>query len=308
MNLDGILPPIATTFLDEALDLHGVRTNVQRWLQTEIRGLVVLGSNGEAAHVSDDEAVRLIAAVRADVPRDRLVIAGVGRSSTRLTIAAARAAAHEGVDAVLVLTPSAFKTQMTGDALARYYTAVADASPVPVLLYNFASATGVSLPLATAVALSAHPNIIAMKESGGDIGLIADLVTQTSSDFPIVVGSAPTLYASLCVGVTGAIVAVANVVPDLCVRLHHLVRAGRHAEALSLQRALTPLARAVTQTYGVAGLKAAMDLAGYVGGLPRAPLVAIPPAVTAELRGHLDRLREWTDREAAAAGRDRGAS
>jgi 4-hydroxy-2-oxoglutarate aldolase len=272
VNLDGILPPCSTPFRDDEVDLDGLRANLRRALRTDLRGVVMLGSNGEAPFIDQDELERIVAAARDDVPPDRLLIVGTGRQSTRQTRIASRAAARAGADAVLVLTPSVFRAQMTPDVLVRHYRAVADDAPVPVLLYNHPAATGVNLTPAIARTLAEHPNIVGIKESSGDIGVVADLVTHARPDFHVVVGVAPTLYPSLICGAEGGVVAVANVVPDLCVRLHALVRAGRHEEALTLQRAITPLARAVTTTYGVAGLKFAMEIAGYVGGPPRAPL------------------------------------
>jgi 4-hydroxy-2-oxoglutarate aldolase len=161
---------------------------------------------------------------------------------------------------------------------------VADHSPVPVLLYDFPQSFGVTLPIATIAALAEHPNVVGMKESSGDIAQIADQVSATPGRFEVVVGSAPTLYASLVVGAVGGVVAVANVVPEVCVRLYELVRAGDHAGALALQRRLTPLARAVTAGHGVPGLKAAMTLAGYRGGLPRPPLSPLPEPARADLQ------------------------
>jgi 4-hydroxy-2-oxoglutarate aldolase len=290
VNLEGILPPVATPFRDDGIDLPGLRANVQKWMRTGLRGLVVLGSNGEAPYVDEAEAVEVIAATREWVPRDRLLIAGTGKASTRQTIRASRDAARAGADAVLVLTPASFKPQMTGEALLHHYRAVADESPVPVLLYNFPAATGVTLAVETTRALCEHPNIVGVKESSGDLAVVGDLVATTPDRFQVVVGAAPTLFASLAVGANGGVVAVANVVPDLCVRLHALTRAGRHDEAVALQRALTPLARAVTTLYGVPGLKAAMELAGYVGGAPRSPLVPVPPDVRENLAGMLNAL------------------
>ena len=276
MNLDGILPPVATPFTPGGdLDLAALSENATRLMRTGLRGLVVLGSNGEAPFIERDELPRITEAARAAVPSDRLLIVGTGAQSTRQTMDSTRAAAEAGADAVLVLTPSAFKPQLTADVLIAHYRAVADASPVPVLLYNFPAATGVTLPVSAVERLAAHPNIVGVKESSGDVGVVADLVSRTPDGFTVVVGSAPTLYASLALGADGGVVAVANVIPDLCVRLHGLVRDGRHDEARVLQRAITPLARAVTTEHGVTGLKAAMDAAGYRGGTPRLPL---PPA------------------------------
>jgi len=286
VNLDGILPPFATPFTsDGEVDLRACADNAARMMRTGLRGLVVLGSNGEAPFVDLDELTRIVQAARDVVPADRLLIVGTGRQSTRQTLAATRAAGAAGADAVLVLTPSVFRPQMTADVLSAHYRAVADDSPVAVLLYNFPAATGVTLPVTAVEGLAAHPNIVGIKESSGDVGIVADLVSRTPDDFTVVVGSAPTLYASLALGADGGVVAVANVIPDLCVRLHTLVRAGRHHEALALQRAITPLARAVTSEYGVAGLKAAMDVAGYRGGTPRLPLAPVSDEVRRKIAG-----------------------
>jgi 4-hydroxy-2-oxoglutarate aldolase len=275
LDLDGILPPVATPFADEDIDLAAMRHNVTRWMRTGLRGLVLLGTNGESPFVDEEEAVRLVAATREHVPADRVLVVGTARQSTRATIASSRAAAAAGADAVLVLTPSVFRAQMTGEALSAHYRAIADASPVPVLLYNFPAATGVTLSVPMVAQLAAHPNIAGIKESSGDLAVVGELVARTPADFHVVVGAAPTLYASLLVGADGGVVAIANVVPELCVKLHRLVRERRLDEALVLQQALTPLATAVTGGFGVPGLKAAMAIAGYRAGVPRRPL---PPA------------------------------
>jgi 4-hydroxy-2-oxoglutarate aldolase len=288
MILSGIYPPIATPFKNDEVDYAGLRHNVKRWMGTGLRGLLALGSNGEAAFVDEDEAERLVATVREGVPRDRVLLAGTGRQSTRATIAATTRAAKAGADAVLVLTPFYFKAQMTPDALVDHYQAVADASPVPVLLYNFTNVTGLNMAPDTVAALSAHPNIAGLKDSNGDVGQVAAVVARVPADFTVLVGSAATLYPAMTVGASGGIVAVANVVPDACVRLYDLVRAGRHGEARVLQQRLTPLANAVTGGYSIAGLKAAMEIAGYVGGDVRRPLRPAKP----EARDVLQRLIE----------------
>jgi 4-hydroxy-2-oxoglutarate aldolase len=291
VNLRGIFPPIATPFTaDGDVDFEALRFNVGRWMATSLRGLVVLGTTGEAAHVTPDEAERIIGAVREGVPADRVLIAGAGQDATRAAIAACRRAASAGANAVLVRTPSAFKTLMNGEALLRHYRAVADESPVPVLLYNFTAAFGVNLPTATIAQLAGHPNIIGMKESSGDLTQITEQVHQTRSDFIVLVGSAPTLYASLCVGAQGGVVASANVIPDLFIDLMDAAARGDHAEALRLQVAVTALSLAVTTGWGIPGLKAAMSLAGYRGGWPRAPLSPASDVVVNELRGLLAAL------------------
>lgn len=272
MDLHGIFPPVTTPFQGDEIDFRAFKQNLQRYMTTRLAGVVVLGSNGEAPYLGDQEAERLIAAARDLVPADRRLIAGAGNESTREAIAAVKRAAGAGADVVLVRTPAYYKTQMTADVFVRHFNAVADASPVPVLLYDAPMFTGVTLPVAAVAKLAEHPNIIGLKESAPDVALVADFVSNTPRDFQVLVGSAPTLYPSLCVGAIGGIVAIACVVPDVCVRLLTLVQDGRHDEALLLQRQLTPLARSVTAAYGIGGLKAALDLVGYVGGNPRAPL------------------------------------
>jgi len=287
----GVFTPVVTPFTSsDTIDEAAMRSNVAQWMKTSLHGLVVLGSNGEAPQLDEEEGDRVIAIAREGVPRDRAFIVGTGRESTRATVAATRRAAALGADAVLVRTPSFFKPQMTTDVFVRHYTDVAETSPVPVLLYNVSIFTGVSLQPEAVEQLAAHPNIIGMKESGSDIGLIAEFASRTPADFTILGGSATMLLYSLSAGCAGAIVALASLVPDACVTLWTLVREGRLQEAHALQRKLMPLARSIGGGHGVPGLKAALDLMGYRGGFPRPPLRPVPPAVIDTIRGQLDAL------------------
>lgn len=287
----GIFTPIVTPFTaDDAVDEAALERNVGRWLKTPLTGLVVLGSNGEAPQLEDVEADRIIDIVRAEVPVDRPLIAGTGRESTRATIAATRRAAAAGIDAALVRTPSFFKAQMTSDLLVRHYSEVADASPIPVLLYNVTMFTGVNMQPDAVERLSAHPNIVGLKESGSDIGQITEFVSRTPDDFTVLAGSSTTLYHALCAGCDGAVLALAMLLPDECVRMRELVAERRFDDALILQRQLTPLAKSVGTTYGVAGLKAALDLKGYEGGLPRPPLRPVTQPVIDTITRQLQEL------------------
>jgi len=292
MNLSGIYPPIATPFRNDEVDYAGLTHNVRRWMTTGVRGLLALGSNGEAACVDEDEAERIVATAREGVPRDRVLLAGTGRQSTRATIEATTRAARAGADAVLVLTPYFLKSQMTPDAFVEHFRAVADASPVPVLLYNNTSVTSVNLPPDAVAALSAHPNIVGLKDSNGDVGQVAATIARVPPAFTLLTGSAATLFPSMMVGAAGAIIAVANVVPDVCVKLYDLVRAGNYDEARLLQRRLTPLAQAVAGGYSIPGLKVAMEIAGYVGGDVRRPLRPAKPEAREVLRRLYDELMD----------------
>jgi 4-hydroxy-2-oxoglutarate aldolase len=291
VDLSGVFLPIPTPFtIDGPVDHTALGGNVDRWMRTRLTGLVVLGSNGEAPLLEDAEADAVIDTVRQRVPRDRPLIGGVGRESTAATIAAARRAARLGVDVVLARTPSFFKNVMNSDAFVRHYTAVADASPVPVLLYNVTVYTGVNLLPEAVERLACHPNIIGVKESNSDIVQLSETITRTGETFIVLCGSLLTLYASLSAGAAGAVLGPAGVVPDLCVDIFELVGRQRHAEALALQRRITPLARLLGAQHGVAGLKYALDQIGYVGGPTRAPLGSVPPEAQTQIRDQLTAL------------------
>lgn len=282
--LAGLYAPIVTPFRNEAVDDAALRRNVEKYLQTRLTGLVVLGSNGEHVMLDDSEAERVIAAARSAMPSTRPLIAGTGAESTRATIAATQRAARAGADAVLVRTPSFFKALMTSDVYVRHYVAVAEASPVPVLLYNVSMFTGVTLPPDAVGLLAEHPNIIGMKESGSDAALLGEYIARSGPEFFVLAGSGVTYFTGLVAGAAGAVLALAGVVPELCADLLDYVRAGRIAEARALQRRLTPLARAIGGQFGVPAVKAALDLLGFEGGVPRAPLGPAPRAVVESLR------------------------
>ena len=285
MTVNGIFPPIPTPF-DRAsgdVDRRALSANVRRWMQTGLVGILALGSNGEAALLDEAEADLVVATAREAMPPDRLLIVGTGRESTRATIAATKRAAAGGAGAVLVRTPSYFKGQMTTPVLVDFYTAVADASPVPVLLYNLPGATGVTLGWPVVSTLAEHPNIVGMKETSPELERLGQFVTLRGGAFSVLCGWAPVVYPALVAGAAGAILAVANVLPDECVALYDHVVAGRHPEALAVQRQITTLAQLVTTSYGVPGLKAALEMAGYEGGPARPPLRPLASAAHDEI-------------------------
>jgi 4-hydroxy-2-oxoglutarate aldolase len=291
MNLSGVFAPLPTPFDDQdRADTARLTKAIARWVTTPLTGFVVLGSNGEAVLMDDFESDRVIVAAREAVPRGRTLIIGAGRESTQAAIKAAKRAAEHGADAVLVRTPGFFKNQMTTDAFVRHYPAVADASPVPVLLYNFTALTGVNLLPAAVSKLATHPNIIGMKESGGDVAVIADLVNGTPRGFAVLAGTTSTFYAALCVGAAGGILAVACVAPEACARLYELTKAAKPDEARALQQRLMPLARLLGAAYGVPGLKAALNIAGYDVGVPRPPLAPVPDAAIEAIHAAIDSL------------------
>ena len=291
MNISGLFHPLVTPFTpDGDLDTRGLAANAERYLKTPLTGLVVLGSNGEQPQLDDDECERAIGAVRERVPKDRPLLAGIGRESTRATIAAARRAAGAGADAVIARTPSFYNKKKTSDAFVQHFTEVADASPVPVILYNVTFYTAVTLGADAVAKLSHHPNIIGIKESGNDMQLLGDYLAGAKPGFTVLCGSATSYFSALVLGVHGAVLALSGIVPNECAELGALVRAGKIDEARALQRRLMPMARAIGTSHGVPALKAALSLLGFAAGPPRPPLGPAPPAVVEMLRGELVKL------------------
>lgn len=287
----GIYTPMATPFAaDGGLDPSALARNIETYLDSPLTGLVVLGSNGEAAQLNDEEADLAIKTAREAMPRGRPLLAGTGRESTVATIAATMRAADLGVDAVMVRTPSFYKGQMTTDAFVRHYSEVADRSPVPVFLYNVTIYTGVNLLPDAVATLSRHQNIVGIKETNSEMVQFGEHLSKAEDGFTVLAGSAATYYSALALGAHGAVLAVAGVAPKMCVDIFTAVREGHYQEARQLHRKLAPLAKLVGTQYGVPGLKAALDLCGYVGGAPRPPLQPVPPSAIDQIREQLASL------------------
>jgi len=288
-RLRGIFPPLVTPFTSEgALDLKAFEANLEAYADTGLAGFLVLGSNGEANVLEESEKLELIRAARR-LAGDKPLLAGAGLESTRATIALTRKAADAGADAVLVLSPFYFKARMTDEALCRHFEAVAEASPVPVLLYSVPAVTGASLSLGVVTAFLQHSNVAGIKESSGDIALLGRIAAAAPGSFAAICGSGPVIYPALCVGARAGILAVACCCPRQAAALHAAYEAGDHVRARGLQEALLPLAAAVSSGHGVPGLKAAMELAGFRGGSVRAPLLPVAGSVREELGALLRR-------------------
>jgi 4-hydroxy-2-oxoglutarate aldolase len=276
----GIYPPLPTFFDDqEELDLATLQRHIRRLQNSGIAGYVLMGTNGEAVHLTTDERSQVIEAAReaignGDEDGDSLpLLAGCGDQSTRTTLAHCRQAARYGADAALVLPPFYYKGRMNSAALIAHYRAVADDSPLPVLLYNMPGASaGVDLDAETVCALAEHPNIIGVKDSAGNIAKLAQIVAHVPDSFRVFVGSASYLLPALVVGAVGAVTALANVFPQEVCLLQALFEAGELEEARTLQARIIPANAAVTTIYSVPGLKAALEISAGYGGKPRRPL------------------------------------
>jgi 4-hydroxy-2-oxoglutarate aldolase len=288
-DLAGILLPTTTPF-DDNLQISppDITSNIQAWRAHGVIGFVVLGSTGERVHLDEREYLEVIEVSRAAT--DSVLIAGAGQQSTINTIIEIKNAARAGADAVLVITPYFYRPAMTQETLVNYYTAVADAAPVPVLLYSMPPLTGIKIEPETVARLSEHPNIIGVKDSSNDVAGFRRTVELCASDFAVMTGNGTVLLDALRAGATGGILAVGCVVPDVCVEIFRLFGAQEVERAERLQQELTPLASAVTTKYGIGGLKAALDFAGFRGGAVRAPLRAPDEAARGEIKAALNRI------------------
>lgn len=288
-DLNGILLPTTTPF-----DPHGeilysaIRANLRDWSARGVAGFVVLGSTGERVHLDEREYLMVIEDSRAVINEDLALIAGAGQQSTVATINEIRKATEAGADAVLVITPNYYRSAIKQDTLLNYYTAVADGSPVPVLLYSMPALTGIKIEPETIARLSEHPNIVGVKDSSNDVSAFAETVRLCPAGFAVMTGNGTVLLDALHAGATGGILAVGCVVPDVCVEIFRAFNAGEVDRADALQSKLTPLATAVTTKFGIGGLKVALDLAGYQGGSVRAPLRMPDDSARQEIAGLLE--------------------
>ncbi len=288
--LRGVFPAVVTPFSpDGDIAEEAFRRNLQRWNQFDLAGYLVVGSTGESVCLSADERARLVVWAREEIPAEKTLIVGTGQECTRATIASTCQAADLGADVALVVTPSYFKPDLDADAFVRHYLAVADASPIPILLYNVPVFTGVRLPVAAVRSLAEHDNILGMKDSEGNIGQIVEIVNSVPDEFQLLVGSTSSFLSALVQGAVGAILAIANIAPQACVDVYCATRENDLATANDVHARLLLLGRAIAP-FGIGGWKAALDVLGYQGGVPRMPLVYPDPAGVSNIRRALLQL------------------
>ncbi|MGH7264108.1 MAG: dihydrodipicolinate synthase family protein [Candidatus Rokuibacteriota bacterium] len=274
VSFEGVYPPVLTPFRGDDVAHDKLAANLRRLHEHPLAGYVMLGSTGEFPLLSEAEKERILATARAEIPRDRLLVAGTGGESTPAAIRLTKRAAELGADAALIITPSYYKGMMKPPALIRHYRALADASPLPVLLYNFPANTGINLEPDTVARLAEHPNIRGIKDSSGNVPQAAETIRLTPKSFQVLVGSPIAFLPALMLGAAGGILAVANVAPRECCEIWRLAQAGQWGEAREIVYRISPLATGIAARYGIGGLKAALDLLGSYGGAPRGPLPA----------------------------------
>ena len=293
MKLHGIFPPITTPFNREGeIWKAKVQHNVEKWNLTGLSGYVVCGSTGESVMLTTEEKIQLWEWVAQWAAPEKLLIAGTGVESVRETVELTNRAAAIGYKAAMVRTPHYYKNLINNaNAQMLYFRAVADQTKIPIFIYNWPQITGVDIPAEAVAELSHHPNIIAIKESSGNLEKVMQMIREVKKGFQVLTGSAPTLAPSLAVGAVGAVLAFANAAPYAAISIWEAHRTRESAAALDWQNRIGRAAYLVTTKYGVPGLKYAMDLAGYYGGPPRLPLTVPTPEAKKEIEEAFADLR-----------------
>ena len=284
-NLSGIFPPLTTTFTDDELDLSKLIRNVKRYETREFSGYVLFGSNGESVFLTREEKLQIISAVREQTKK--ILIAGTGSDSIKDTISLTNEAAEKGANYALIISPSFYKSEMKHHSFLNYYIRVAESVMIPVIIYNVPKFTNVNIEPETILELAKHPNIAGLKDSTENTARISEIVAKVPKSFKVIVGTASALYPGLMAGAVGGILALANIAPDECMQIFIRYVEGKNKEALEIQNRMIPVNRAITTKFGIAGLKAAMDLLGYEGGNPRLPLEPLNEAQILELKMNL---------------------
>ena len=291
MDLSGIFPALTTPFAgDGTVSLADLKHNIQQYNRTGLAGYVVIGSTGESVLLSKSEAESVLITVKEAAAPGKKLIAGTGAESTAETIERTKRAAELGYDVALVKTPYYYKPAYKPENYIAHYRRVADASPIPVMLYSVPQFTGVALEPPEVAKLAEHPNIIGIKESSGNVQRVAEIIASVPSNFQVLVGSAATIYPSIIVGARGAILALASALPEKCVALYELIRQGQHQKARELHEVILRASKLAVSECGIAGVKYVMDQRGYRGGLPRLPLLPLKDEQKKRLNALLETL------------------
>jgi 4-hydroxy-2-oxoglutarate aldolase len=292
-DLGGIIAAIPTPFdANEELALDALASDITRWNATRLDGYTVLGTTGEFVSLTTDEKKRVIERARSAIPANKTMLAGTGEESTRATVALSRWAGEIGCDYAIVVTPHYARMMFSRDSLRQHYDRVADASPIPIVIYHIPQCTGVDLSPQTVAEIAEHDNVAGIKDSSGNVFALQEMRRLCPADFVILTGGAHVLHAALSVGADGAILAEACSAPELCVELRDAFEAGDLARARALQERLANFNRILIGKYGISGVKALLETQGFSGGPTRSPLTPLSREAVAELVAALELATE----------------
>jgi len=279
MDFSGVFAALTTPFAaDDSVAIADLKENIQRYNATALAGYAVQGSTGESVLLSRGEWDSVLVAAKEAASPQKKLLAGTGVESTAETISRTKRAAELGYHAALVKTPYYYKPMYKPDVYIAHYRRVADASPIPVLLYSVPQFTGISLEASEVAVLAEHPNIVGIKESSGHVQRVAEMIAATPASFQVLTGGAAVLFPSLAVGAKGAILALASALPEKCAELYEITRRGQIDAARELQKTLLRASKLIVSELGIPGVKFVMDQRGYRGGAPRLPLLPVAEA------------------------------
>ncbi len=280
----GVYAPIVTVFdKEENIRLEDIAYNVHIYNSMPLSGYMPLGSNGEFQGLTDREALAVLRTVCREKASDRLVLGGCGRESVKKTVEFIKRAADEGLDCAFILPPHYFAKQITDDGLVAYYYAVADRSPIPLVVYNAPKfSSGLIITPEVCRRLAAHPNIAALKNSSPVPN--RDYVGPESEDFCVIAGNIGNFYSGLNEGAVGGVLSTASYLPEYCGKLYSLVKEGRNAEAAELNAFLQRVSQLTAGPLAVPGVKCGMTARGMRGGHVRLPLVDLDSGREAQFR------------------------
>lgn len=274
-DFKGVFAALSTPFVGDKVSAEKLRENIRKYNKIDLAGYVILGSTGESVYLSDEESEKLVQAAKESASQGKKIIAGTARESTQATLEFTNRMAGLGIDAALVRTPSYYRSLLDRKALMTHYLTIADKSQIPVIIYNIPRFTGISVEPDLLIELSKHRNIAGIKDSSGNLSSLGEAIPHISPQFNILLGHGGLFLQGLLLGARGGILALASVAPAHCVKLYNLFSEKKLEEAFKLQLELIPLNKALIQTYGIPGIKYALNVLGYSGGPPRLPLLPL---------------------------------
>ncbi|XP_065223408.1 4-hydroxy-2-oxoglutarate aldolase, mitochondrial-like [Planococcus citri] len=295
INLSGVIVAIATPFqenVQQSVDYDKLKKNVAIWEKIPLAGYCIGGSYGEWPYLTSEEKIEILKTVKTLAHPSKFVMAGTTSESTKQSLELSLAVAEAGADAILLQTPHYFRARMTQNSIIEHFTTIADAIPIPVVIYNNPGTTGIDISVDTIEILSKHPNICGVKD--GNVFKLGAIVEKTKDkDFQVLASSAGDFLPALLVGCSGGMSGLAGILGGPICEMYSLARANEWHKAAEIQKRLVLPDFLLLREYGPPALKAAMDMLGYYGGSCRKPLLPLDAEVISKIRqvlqasGHL---------------------
>jgi len=289
MSFGQVLTAMVTPFDQNGdVDFDATRALVNYLIENGTDGLVVAGTTGESPTLSTEEKIELFKFV-VDVVGGRIpVIAGTGSNNTRASISLTKQAEATGVDGIMLVAPYYNKPSQEG--MYQHFTAIAESTSLPVMLYNIPGRSVVNMSVETIVRLSQIPNIVAIKEANGNLDAMAEVISQTPSDFTLYSGDDGLTLPVLSIGGAGVVSVASHIIGNEMQEMINLFKNGKIEEAAAAHRKLLPIMNALFAAPNPTPVKAALNLKGIKVGGVRLPMVPLTPEETNTLQSVLHQL------------------